>query len=1257
MEDGGVMYLPDHYGQDPNGQFMTFGENGGHYNDVGGYDNTYSGGGEYGEEYATEHQQAQDFQTQQGQFQAFNRAVDHGNFGVSALHFDTSEELLWMGNQNGHVTSYYSPHLQRYTSFQVHPTEGVRDLLSIDRAILALTQTSLRCQMRRGIPMFTHSTANMVDMQCMLTYQQRPNQLLLGGLQDKIISLDLEKLKEIQMHDTGGNCALLRYNGRHVGCGDTSGRISLRDPLSMNVLHTFDTHSGTLSDFDMNGHHLVTCGFARRHGNLQAIDRFIMVYDLRIMRSVNPLQCVVEPMQLRFLHSTSKIVAMASTGQVQILDLNDLGTSNLDLFQLDTSGGMALSLDVAQSNHCIGFGDENCGISLYTASGNENPTFNVYSRDTEFPHPLPTFPSMRIEDPGTNYAMIPLPHLPPDQTQYVSDNWPDRFSRYYYRPVPEIDEVILQTMKMVGTIGYARNVDNKKRNVIHYNLKKQSDKDITEKNLNTSGEINSTYNSSVPKRYKKNDIVFGKLGVDDFDFDSFNKTSFCGLEASLPNSYCNAMLQILYFTEKLRLILLNHFCTRESCLACELSYLFHMLDIGQGMPCQPANFLRALRTIPEASALGLIFTEANTITRSTVPRIIQSWNRFILQQIHQQCTVSKSGESRRSSSPSPTRSNKLAASLLDWSRSSPSKRTPDPAAIAEIESISKDMAEVLSGGQKNVDSPVDDSPVAQLMGMKQDKITTCSKCHTRTVTDNLPLLCNLIYPEQSTLKQIIPFAEILCSSLCPEQVTQAWCEKCRKYQPTTQSRRLRSLPHTLSLNAGMDNPADISFWNTQMTLILEKEEREKKDSVEGGSLDGSKTKSDEAPPYGQKACRYAEGCTRSDCKFWHKGQELLKDPDLDVGDKLASIKKSWVPFQVELFLASDGLVYTNKDNPDLEIVECITYELFAVCTNIMDPVNPDTTNLVSLVKVGPSYHARIGSPVSQWYIFNDFTINPIPKEEAVWFNLKWKVPCVLCFTATQYSPPLHNLRYKNPITMDVFHEDMTLLQKAGGKRITFTPLSNEELPRKGDLVAIDAEFVTLNQEESELRSDGKVSTVKAAHMSVARITCVRGMGRMEGVPFIDDYITTQEQVVDYLTKFSGIKPGDLDANFSSKHLTTLKSTYQKLRLLVDTGVIFIGHGLKNDFRVINVVVPSEQIRDTLYLYHLPHHRYVSLKFLAWYFLDATIQGITHDSIEDAVTSLRLYKKYLEMKKDNKVVENLTKMYDVGKEVNWKVPDT
>lgn len=84
-------------------------------------------------------------------------------------------------------------------------------------------------------------------------------------------------------------------------------------------------------------------------------------------------------------------------------------------------------------------------------------------------------------------------------------------------------------------------------------------------------------------------------------------------------------------------------------------------------------------------------------------------------------------------------------------------------------------------------------------------------------------------------------------------------------------------------------------------------------------------------------------------------------------------------------------------------------------------------------------------------------------------------------------------------------------------------LSPDELPKPGTLIAIDAEFVALQQEEMEFRSDGTKNILRPSHMSLARVSVLRGEGEEEGKPFIDDYIHTSESVVDYLTEFSGIK--------------------------------------------------------------------------------------------------------------------------------------
>ena len=72
----------------------------------------------------------------------------------------------------------------------------------------------------------------------------------------------------------------------------------------------------------------------------------------------------------------------------------------------------------------------------------------------------------------------------------------------------------------------------------------------------------------------------------------------------------------------------------------------------------------------------------------------------------------------------------------------------------------------------------------------------CSKCKVNLSTKDTILLCNLTYPDKN-VRERVPFEQIVCSSMCPEQVTPAWCDKCRRYQPTHQSRNLRSLPHIL----------------------------------------------------------------------------------------------------------------------------------------------------------------------------------------------------------------------------------------------------------------------------------------------------------------------------------------------------------------------------------------------------------------------------------------------------------------------------
>ncbi len=281
-------------------------------------------------------------------------------------------------------------------------------------------------------------------------------------------------------------------------------------------------------------------------------------------------------------------------------------------------------------------------------------------------------------------------------------------------------------------------------------------------------------------------------GIEVFDFAHYNTTKFAGLEIHIPNAYCNSMLQVqpcllpchtllslsspnaaplprpqvLYFLEPMRAALQSHLCDREFCLSCELGFLFFMLDRSDGRSCQAKNFLRAFRTLREASALGLLISREEEEKKANLSKLIQGWNRFVLQQINQETLPA-----------------------------------PPPGA---------------SGGGAGEEEG--ESVVQRLFGAKMESVSEC-RCGWRSTRRTTEMLFSLSYPTTTTSRgpptspltafsessapsvgsaprseptsdpergaqptERVEFSSILKYSICKQQRSNAWCDQCSKYK-------------------------------------------------------------------------------------------------------------------------------------------------------------------------------------------------------------------------------------------------------------------------------------------------------------------------------------------------------------------------------------------------------------------------------------------------------------------------------------------
>lgn len=155
------------------------------------------------------------------------------------------------------------------------------------------------------------------------------------------------------------------------------------------------------------------------------------------------------------------------------------------------------------------------------------------------------------------------------------------------------------------------------------------------------------------------------------------------------------------------------------------------------------------------------------------------------------------------------------------------------------------------------------------------------------------------------------------------------------------------------------------------------------------------------------------------------------------------------------------------------------------------------------------------------------------------------------------------------------------------------------------VVAMDCEMVGVGHE-------GKDSVL-------ARVSLVNVMGHV----IYDKFVKPTEEVVDYRTAVSGVRPSDLE-----KGEDFVKVQKEVSEIL--NGRILVGHAVHHDLKVLFLSHPKRRTRDTSA--YRPFRamfggRTPSLKALSERILGVQVQQGEHSSVQDAQAAMRCYTLY------------------------------
>lgn len=1068
---------------------------------------------------------------------------------VNCLKFDPHEELFWAGSSSGKVTSFLpTNHFSRYSAFVVSKVSGVNCVEPTENALFALTDTSLRVTTKQGIPIGKYSSQSMTKMMAMC-HMPGTSTFVMGGFQEKLIHYDFVKEKEIRTTELkeGENSIIIRYNGTNTFTADTKGNVIVKSPKNYETIQVIDCHQDRILDFDVQGSKLISCGVTMNRQ--QNMDRFVKIYDLRMHKCLNPLTSHLLPQFVRFIPSYCERICIMAQSLNTIDPGNNWGVhpASIRMFDLASNGNhvefgvetsIVTAFDISSSKNFAAVGNHLGLISAF--ADRDQPMVNDNSKETIFAAPPAQPPiSFAIDDTTQTFGSIPFPF---SQSSLVSD-WPSELTQIVHRrrkPPPDLTNV--------KSIHYATQIKNprinsklRKHNIVPYFLEHiEPVIEVRDVEKTVEQAKQRMIKTKVSKLYKKrpppvNHVPSRRGNSSDETQETYtwNTISHVTMQSThAMNLVANTVVQVVYSLSSLRNIVLRHICTNETCITCELHFLFSAFSskIGKTDGIITTNLALALARNGVSLQTGGVLHAINEVIKTTLDDV---------------------AEKDINESVSTT--------------------------------FSRHLCCIRCRGLQTVESSSD-----HLLSLNYGSIQQAS-------------LCQLI--EKSL-------------HLGPE-TGERECEDCKQMSRMECKRKVCELSPVLLINSNTSSEGYVDFWRRQLST------HEIRPDANANSM-GSVPES----PSEKKSCRYGMDCRhRKTCKFVHGRIDwsLEQTKLLEHVDSVAW--NHYIPSRISAQLC-EGIVRISdiSDVPGYDEPAAIVYELDAM-VHVIGNGEHDVkwTHPITLLRESP-----VAS--TAWTLINEQLVSRLHDHEARYVDGRWKLPALLVY---------RQIGAEVPVSEKIFSDDLFFAEEnlAVNGIESVAIKSMEDLPKEGELVGIDAEFIKIKTDLLEF--DGKCAQMRA----VGRASCVDATG--EKIIF-DDHVRLADdvKVVDYLTRFSGIGESDLFPASSGKYLTTHKRLLLRMHVMIQRGVIFVGHALHNDFTVINVHIPEPQIIDTVVLLRLETQRMLSLQLLVKEMLGEMIQTAEHDSVVDAQYALKMYRKYLELRDQGILSSEMRRIYDI-----------